>query len=214
MIVLYDYELSGNCYKIRLMLSVLNIEYKSNNIEFYPSEEHKSDDFLKINPLGQLPVISDNGFVLRDAQAILIYLSTKYDKNGSWYPTNDPKKVGMISQWLAFADSITGSASAARLHDTFFYTNFDIEKCRATAHSLFRILDEHLYFQEQLGNSWVCEGKTPTIADIACFPYVVLSEEGGVSRISYPAIRRWIDRFKRIEGFIIMPGMFPAGPGH
>lgn len=214
MIELYDYELSGNCYKIRLMLSVLNIQYKSNNIEFYPSEEHKSDDFLKINPLGQLPVISDNGFVLRDAQAILIYLSTKYDKNGSWYPTNDPKKVGMISQWLAFADSITGSASAARLHDTFFYTNFDIEKCRATAHSLFRILDEHLYFQEQLGNSWVCEGKNPTIADIACFPYVVLSEEGGVSRISYPAIRRWIDRFKRIEGFIIMPGMFPAGPGH
>lgn len=214
MIELYDYELSGNCYKVRLMLSVLNIEYKSNNIEFYPSEEHKSDDFLKINPLGQLPVISDNGFVLRDAQAILIYLSAKYDKNGSWYPTNDPKKVGMISQWLAFADSITGSASAARLHDTFFYTNFDIEKCRAAAHSQFRILDEHLYFQEQLGNSWVCEGESPTIADIACFPYVVLSEEGGVSRITYPAIRRWIDRFKRIDGFVIMPGMFPAGPGH
>ena len=126
MIELYDYELSGNCFKVRLMLSVLNIEYKSNNVEFYPSEEHKTDDFLKINPLGQLPVISDNGFFLRDAQAILIYLSTKYDKSGSWYPIDDPKKVGMISQWLAFADSITGSASAARLHYTFFYNNFDI----------------------------------------------------------------------------------------
>ena len=213
MIELYDYELSGNCYKVRLMLSVLNIEYKSNNIEFYPSEEHKSDDFLKINPLGQLPVISDNGFVLRDAQAILIYLSTKYDKNGSWYPTNDPKKAGTISQWLAFADSITGSASAARLHDTFFYTNFDIKKCREAAHSQFRILDEHLYFQEQLNQSWICDGEKPTLADIACFPYVALSEEGGVSRISYPAIRRWLDRFKRLDGFIIMPGMFPAGPG-
>ena len=214
MIELYDYELSGNCFKVRLMLSVLNIEYKSNNVEFYPSEEHKTDDFLKINPLGQLPVISDNGFFLRDAQAILIYLSTKYDKSGSWYPIDDPKKVGMISQWLAFADSITGSASAARLHDTFFYTNFDIEKCRSDAHSLFRILDEHLYFQEEQGNSWLCNGEKPTIADIACFPYVALSEEGGVSRITYPAIRRWIDRFKRIDGFIIMPGMFPAGPGH
>jgi len=214
MIELYDYELSGNCFKVRLMLSVLNIEYKSNNVEFYPSEEHKTDDFLKINPLGQLPVISDNGFFLRDAQAILVYLSTKYDKSGSWYPIDDPKKVGMISQWLAFADSITGSASAARLHDTFFYTNFDIEKCRSDAHSLFRILDEHLYFQEEQGNSWLCNGEKPTIADIACFPYVALSEEGGVSRITYPAIRRWIDRFKRIDGFIIMPGMFPAGPGH
>ena len=214
MIELYDYELSGNCFKVRLMLSVLNIEYKSNNVEFYPSEEHKTDDFLKINPLGQLPVISDNGFFLRDAQAILVYLSTKYDKSGSWYPIDDPKKVGMISQWLAFADSITGSASAARLHDTFFYINFDIEKCRSDAHSLFRILDEHLYFQEEQGNSWLCNGEKPTIADIACFPYVALSEEGGVSRITYPAIRRWIDRFKRIDGFIIMPGMFPAGPGH
>lgn len=213
MIELYNYELSGNCFKIRLLCSFLNIEYQSNNIEFYPSEEHKSDEFLKINPLGQIPVISDDGFVLRDAQAILIYLSTKYDKNGSWYPTNDPKKAGTISQWLAFADSITGSASAARLHDTFFYTNFDIEKCRAAAHSQFRILDEHLYFQEQLNQSWICDGEKPTLADIACFPYVALSEEGGVSRISYPAIRRWLDRFKRLDGFIIMPGMFPAGPG-
>ena len=213
MIELYNYELSGNCFKIRLLCSFLNIEYQSNNIEFYPSEEHKSDEFLKINPLGQIPVISDDGFVLRDAQAILIYLSTKYDKSENWYPNNDPEKIGLISQWLAFADSITGSASAARLHDTFFYTNFDIEECRAAAHSQFRILDEHLYFQEQLNQSWICDGERPTLADIACFPYVALSEEGGVSRISYPAIRRWLDRFKRLDGFIIMPGMFPSGPG-
>ena len=213
MIELYNYELSGNCFKIRLLCSFLNIEYQSNNIEFYPSEEHKSDEFLKINPLGQIPVISDDGFVLRDAQAILIYLSTKYDKSENWYPNNDPEKIGLISQWLAFADSITGSASAARLHDTFFYTNFDIEECRAAAHAKFRILDEHLYFQEQLNQSWICDGEKPTLADIACFPYVALSEEGGVSRISYPAIRRWLDRFKRLDGFIIMPGMFPAGPG-
>ena len=214
MIKLYDYELSGNCFKVRLMLSILKIQYESINIEFYPSEEHKSDDCLKINPLGQLPVISDNGFILRDAQAILIYLSSKYDNGKTWYPTNDSGKMGMISQWLAFADAITGSASAARLHDTFFYTNFDIEKCRETAHAQFRILDEHLFFQEQLGFDWICDGEMPTIADIACFPYVALSEEGGVSRISYPAIRRWVDRFKRIDGFMIMPGMFPAGPAN
>ena len=212
MIELYGYELSGNCFKIRLLLSFLNIEYKPNNIEFYPSEEHKSENFLKINPLGQIPVISDDGFILRDAQAILIYLSKKYDKTESWYPIDHPEKIGLISHWLAFADSITGSASAARLHDTFFYTNFDIEKCRAAAHSQFRILDEHLYFQEELGNAWICEGENPTIADIACFPYVALSEEGGISRMSYPAIRRWMDRFKRIDQFIIMPGVFPAGP--
>ena len=66
MLELYDYELSGNCYKIRLILSFLNLDYISKKIEFYPSEEHKSEVFLKINPLGQLPVISDGGLILRD----------------------------------------------------------------------------------------------------------------------------------------------------
>ena len=40
---------------------------------------------------------------------------------------------------------------------------------------------------------------------------MILSEEGGVIRIDYPAIRRWCDRVKRIPGFIVMPGVFPAG---
>ena len=55
-------------------------------------------------------------------------------------------------------------------------------------------------------------GAHPTIADVACFPYIMLSEEGGISRQDYPAIRRWCDRFKRIRGFIVMPGIFPASP--
>ena len=79
MITLYDYELSGNCYKLRLLLSFLKIEYKTVPVEFYPGQEHKSDWFLKINPLGQLPVIDDDGFMLRDAQAILVYLASRYD---------------------------------------------------------------------------------------------------------------------------------------
>jgi len=51
----------------------------------------------------------------------------------------------------------------------------------------------------------------PTVADIAIFPDVILSEEGGISRLDYPAIRRWTDRVKRIPRFTVMPGIFPAG---
>ena len=50
----------------------------------------------------------------------------------------------------------------------------------------------------------------PTIADLACFPYVMLSEEGGISRLPYPAIRRWGERVKQLPGFIPMSGIFPA----
>jgi len=212
MITLYNYELSGNCYKIRLFLNMLDVAYEKHPIGFYPEAEHKQPEFLRINPLGQLPVIKDGDFILRDAQAILVYLASKYDKSGQWYPTDNPQRMGEISQWLAFADAITGTASAARLHDGLFY-DLDITAAREGAHRLFRILDEHLWMAEEEGREWICEGEHPSIADIACFPYVMLSEEGGIYRQDYPAIRRWADRVKRIPGFIVMSGIFPAGPG-
>jgi glutathione S-transferase len=211
MIKLYDYELSGNCYKLRLLMGLLNISYEGIPIDFYPGREHKSSWFLKVNPLGQLPVIDDDAFVLRDAQAILAYLASRYDQSGRWYPRGDAKTLGRIAMWLGFADSLTATASAARLHDGMFY-DFDIEKCRAGAHALFRVLDEHLWFAEQEGHDWLATSDHPTIADIACFPYVMLSEEGGIPRLPYPAIRRWTDRVKRIPGFTLMPGIFHADP--
>jgi glutathione S-transferase len=211
MITLYDYELSGNCYKLRLFMSFLQIPYKTVPIDFYPARAHKSEWFLKINPLGQLPVIDDDGFVLRDAQAILVYLAARYDPTGLWYPRADPALLGEISQWLSFADGITATASAARLHDGLFY-ELDVDAARSGAHRLFRILDAHLWFGEQEGRDWICARSHPTVADIACFPYIMLSEEGGISRQDYPAIRRWCDRVKRINGFVVMPGIFPASP--
>ena len=114
-----------------------------------------------------------------------------------------------VAMWLAFADALTSTASAARLHDGLFF-EFDVERCRAGAHKLFRVLDEHLWFAEQDGQAWIVQGAQPTIADIACFPYVMLSEEGGISREDYPAIRRWTDRVKRIPGFVAMSGIFAA----
>lgn len=211
MIRLYDYDLSGNCYKLRLLMKLLKIPYTVVPIDFYPGRQHKSEWFLRLNPLGQLPVIDDDGFVLWDSHAILVYLASRYDPAGLWYPRAEPALLGQIGQWLAFADGITATASAARLHDGMFY-QLDVAAARAGAHRLFRILDEHLWFGEQEGRVWVCGAAHPTIADIACFPYVMLSEEGGISRQDYPAIRRWCDRFKRIEGFIVMPGVFPASP--
>ena len=96
---------------------------------------------------------------------------------------------------------------AARQHDTLFYA-LDVDKCRAEAHTSFRVLDEHLWFAEQQGQDWLCGPDHPTIADLACFPYVMLSEEGGISRLPYPAIRRWAERVKRVPGFIPMSGIF------
>lgn len=208
MIKLYDYELSGNCYKVRLLLAILSIPYERIELDFYPGREHKSAWFLAINPLGQLPVIDDDGFILRDAQSILIYLASQYDAAGAWCPRSDPALLARISMWLGFAENLTVTAGAARLHDTMFYDG-DADALRIQANALFRVLDEHLWFAEAQGEPWLCGGH-PTIADVACFPYVMLSEEGGIPRLPYPAIQRWTDRVKRIPGFTPMSGIFPA----
>jgi len=209
MITLYDYELSVNCYKQRLLMSILGVGYESIPVDFFPGMEHKSAAFAKINPLGHIPVIVDDGYTLRDAHAILIYLATKYDPSGQWYPTADPQRLGEVAQWLLFAEGTTNTASAARLHDNLGY-EFDIDALRAGAHRLFRVLDEHLWFQERQGLTWVTSGPHPTIADLALFPDVMLSEEGGISRRDYPALRRWTDHVRRIDGFVLMPGIQPA----
>ena len=87
---LYDYILSGNCYKVRLFLSFLKLEHELIPIDFFPGFEHKQTEFLELNPLGQIPLLMDDGFVLPDAQAILVYLAAKYDSTEAWYP-KDPK---------------------------------------------------------------------------------------------------------------------------
>ncbi|NOX28811.1 MAG: glutathione S-transferase family protein [Actinobacteria bacterium] len=212
MITLYNWDLSVNCYKQRLLLSILDVEYESIPVDFYPGWEHKSAEFKRINPLGHIPVIVDDGYKLRDAHAILTYLASKYDPSGRWYPASDPHLLGETAQWMLFAEGTTNTASAARLHVNLGY-EFDIEVLREGAHELFRALDEHLWFREREGLDWVTSSPHPTIADLAIFPDVMLSEEGGISRLDYPAIRRWTDRVRRIEGFVVMPGMFEAAKG-
>lgn len=209
-IILYDFELSGNCYKLRLLMSILGLPYDIVPVDFFPGREHKADWFLRLNPFGQLPVLKDDDLVLSDSGAILAYLAKKYDASGQWFP-DDPAITAEILRWHAVADDITATSSAARLALGYDY-DFDIEKSQKGAHRIFRLIDEHLWFGEREGRDWLCAPSHPTTADIACFPYVMLSEEGGISRQDYPALRRWTDRVRRIPGFTVMSGIFPAGP--
>jgi glutathione S-transferase len=209
MLTLYDYELSGNCYKIRLMLGFLRLEHQTRHVDFHPGHEHKSDWFLELNPMGQLPVIEDDGLILRDANAILTYLASRYDRTGQWGYGSEPACNGRIAQWLGFAADLSASIGAARLHDAFGF-DLDAEPARAAGKRQLRILDEHLWFAEAAGHAWLVQGDHPTIADVACFPYTALSEDADLPRDDYPAIRRWHDRFKRIDGFRAMSGVFPA----
>ncbi len=205
MIRLYDYELSGNCYKLRLLLHWLGLDYQRVPVDFHPGRAHKSDAFLQtINPQGQLPVLDDDGFLLRDAQACLVYLASRYDPGGQWYP-DDAQTRGQIQLWLACADDLTRSISVARLHYGFGYSA-DLAACARNGHAALRQLDDTLAENHYRGRRWLA-ADLPSIADIACFPYAALAGEARIDLRPYPALQAWIHAMRHLRDFIAMPGI-------
>ena len=206
MIRLHDYELSGNCYKLRLLLHWLVLPFERIPVNFHPGREHKSRDFLQnINPLGQLPVLADGDLLLRDAQACLVYLASRYDRTGYWYP-DDAITRGRITMWLATADDLTRSIAAARQHYSFGM-DADIPRCEALGRASLRLLDDALAEIQAKGRHWLADTLQPSIADIACFPYAALAGEARIDLRPYPALQIWIHALRHQHGFIAMPGI-------
>jgi len=206
-LTLHDDDHGEDSYKVRLLLAFLQVPHDRVRMDVYPGEAHLSDAFLALNPLGTRPVIVGHGFVLCDAHAILQYLAGEYDSAGLWSPRAPALAMAKVAMWLGFAAELTTAVSAARRHDAFLEAGIDVAAARAEAHRLLRGLDEHLWFAEQAGGAWLCPHDHPTIADIACFAPAILCEEGDIPRLTYPAIRRWLDRFKRLPRFIAMAGV-------
>ena len=194
---LYDLELSGNCYKVRLFASLAGIPLEVVPVDFLGGE-HKGPELLKLNPWGELPILVDGSMVLRDSQAILIYLAGKYG-GAAWWPS-EPELQGEIVQWLSTAaNEVQNGPCAARLVDKFGYV-IDKPDTLKRADRVLGLIDGHLQT-----HSWLAISR-PTIADCAVYPYVALAEEGGISLAPYSSIVSWIDRIKGLPGYIAMPG--------
>lgn len=195
---LYDLELSGNCYKVRLFCALLDLDLKVVPVDFMAGA-HKTSPLIDLNPFGQIPVLEDGGVVLRDSQAILVYLARKYGDE-AWLPTDAAGLAEVVSWLMVAGNEIARGPNDARLHDKFGFP-IDIDKARETSAHILGILEAHLKT-----NNWLALDR-PTIADIACMPYVALGHEGGVPLDAYPAIRTWIGRIKALPGFIAMPAL-------
>ena len=91
---------SGNAYKVRILLSLLNLSYDKVVVDG-KKQEHKSPEFRKLNPRGEVPVLEDDGLVLWDSSACLVYLARKYGGE-QWLP-GDPGQMAQVMQWVALA---------------------------------------------------------------------------------------------------------------
>ncbi|WP_199918422.1 glutathione S-transferase family protein, partial [Pseudomonas veronii] len=100
-IKLYGFPLSGHSHRVELMLSLLSLPSEFILVDLKQGA-HKTAEFVDtINPFGQVPAIDDNGTVLADSNAILLYLASKYG-NGQWLPS-DPLGQARVQRWLSAA---------------------------------------------------------------------------------------------------------------
>lgn len=195
---LHDLELSGNCYKVRLFCSLLGLKLDLAPVDFMAGA-HKKSPLIERNPFGEIPIFEDGAIVLRDSQAILVYLARKYGGE-AWLPT-DAAGMAEVVSWLMVAENeIARGPNDARLHDKFGF-KLDAGLAREKAKRILDLMEAHLAKRKFLALD------RPTVADIACMPYVGLAHEGGLSLQPYPAIRTWIGRIKALPGFIAMPAL-------
>ncbi len=191
---LYAIENSGNAYKVRVFLSLLGLPYETIILND-AAREYREPWFLKLNPRGEVPVLDDDGTIVWDSAACLVYLARKHGGE-RWLPLA-PADMAQTMQWLALAASEIqfGLQYARRGVRSGRWTAGDLETCHKTAQVALTTLEARLK-----DHQWLV-AERPTLADIACFSYVEIAPDGKVSLDPYPAVRAWLARCKALPGW-------------
>ena len=195
-IKLYRHPLSGHSHRVELMLSLLGIKADIIDIDLMKGE-HKQPEFLSKNRFGQVPLLLDSGRFVADSNAILVYLATKYDPSGLWFPSK-PEEATLVQQMLSLAAGPIASGPAAARLITLFGAGYDPESTIGSAHAILEMFDSVLQDREWLACDHV------TIADIANYAYIAHAPEGNVALDGYANIVRWLARVEALPDFVPM----------
>ena len=195
-IKLYDHEISGNCFKVRLLLNQLSLDFESIKIDVFTGE-NKKDFFKKINPAMKIPVINDSGIILNESNAILLYLSDKYK---SELLSNSLEDRAKIYSWLMYnKTSVDPFLAKARAIKKFYPDDKqdldELKSLKIEGNKSLRVINDY-----PSASNFFCSGYS--IADIAMYPYIKLSYEGEILLEEYKNILNWIDRVENTAKFI------------
>lgn len=192
---LYSSPLSGHGHRVEQFLIFLELPFEYIEAQ---AEYRTSNEFLKLNPLGQIPVLVDKDCVLSDSCSILIYLAKFYASNSHWLPDN-PLQIVQIQQWLSIASGEIKYGCAISRMVKLWGGDCDLAQAQRIAHRILQFMDQHLTQTKWLVTEQV------TIADIACYAYVAHAPEGGISLTQYKNVQRWISDFEALPNFNSMP---------
>jgi glutathione S-transferase len=194
-LTLYTFPLSGHAHRVELFLSLLGLQAKLVHVELRKGEQ-RLPDFLRLNLLGQVPVLVDGEQVVADSNAILVYLAVKYGA-ASWLPA-DAAGAAAVQRFLSIAAGEVYRGPASARLAKLFGVPLNWEDAKATAENLFAVLEQHLAGRDYLAAAH------PTIADVACYSYIAHAPEGGLMLDTYPLLRAWLARVEALPGFAAM----------
>jgi len=186
---LYNFQASGNCYKLRLLMTQLNIPFESIQVDIL-KKESRTHDFLEMNPNGRVPLLQYDDKYLPESNAALWYLA----KNTPYLP-KDEFEQAQVLQWMFFEQyshepniaTVRYWVSILGSEDQFLD---QIKSKRIAGYAALDVMEKHLsthrYF---VGDSY-------SIADIALYAYSHVAHEGGFDLSAYENINKW---FKLVE---------------
>lgn len=196
---LYDNLSSGNGYKVRLLMTQLEIQFQRIELDIF-SGESRTPEFLAKNPNGRIPALElEDGTVLAESNAILFYLA-----EGTPFLSNDRLGRARTLQWMFFEqyshEPYVAVPRAMVLHPPegglTDAQRTDLEARRKRGHDALAVMERHL-----AGHAFMA-GERYSIADIALYAYTHVAPEGGIALDGYPAIGDWLGRVADQPGYI------------
>jgi glutathione S-transferase len=202
---LYDDPISGNGFKVRLILALTGTAYDLVEVDILKGET-RTPEFLARNPNGRIPtVVFEDGGVLAESNAILLHVA-----EGSAYLPEDARERAEVFQWLFWEQynhepNIATSRFLLQHRDPSDERAAELARRKAPGETALALMEAHLARRDFL------VGGRFSVADIALYAYTHVAGEGGFPLDPYPAIRAWLARVEAVPGFVPMSA--PPG-GH
>ncbi|EAW33612.1 glutathione S-transferase family protein [Lyngbya sp. PCC 8106] len=196
MIKLYEYPSSGNCYKIRLLLTQLEIPFERITVDIL-KKESRTPEFLSKNPNGRVPLLElEPGKYLPESNAVLYYFS----QETPFFPT-DKFEQAQVMQWMFFEQYS---------HEPYIATSRYWISIVGKPEEYKQVLEQKQplgyaalgVMEQQLKDHPFFVGDRYTIADICLFAYTHVANEGGFDLTRFPAVYAWINRVKEQPNYL------------
>ena len=192
--LLYNSQVSGNCYKVRLLFAHLGIDYEREELDVV-DRSNRPDVLSGLNPALRVPtLVLDDGRALAESDAILFYFA-----EGTEYLPEDAYERAQVLQWMFFEQyNHEPNIAVARFRQMFGVEVSDGERDarQRGGEAALNAMEDHLVDHTFL------VGERYTIADIALYAYTHVAPEGGFELEPYPAIGAWLRRVATQPGHV------------